>query len=263
MNLINFHKYPKNKKFVQENIINYSGQGLCNSYWVMLMGNGYNKYILTAEINQTNHRIIVYEQYVVEWKIKANSEDNEEYDCFSFRGLGIIENTDMYIYLHSDGCDDYEHLNGLKIIDVTVENNRPDEPFDYISNENQYCDDLMLPRGELINSAMENKINTENKSVVDYTDLFDPTNWNQMMYIMMDLPSGMILPLEIVGLCQVNSADNNCATMDANVYYQWDKIYVRNIELFYNCEIVDPYNINICMKIGNKEIDGFCYFVKK
>ena len=100
MNLINFHKYQKNEKYVIENKIYYYSQGLYYSYWIMPIGNGFNTYIFTIEFNNKQYEIIVEEQHIINWTIGQQFEENrdaEPHDSIEFNACGKIKETGQFI----------------------------------------------------------------------------------------------------------------------------------------------------------------------
>jgi hypothetical protein len=121
INLINCSKYVK---LVKENKITYCTQGLY-SYWVMLYGNGHNKYIFSVKAaSGKEYKIIVEEKHIIKWKIAHELNeltelyDDKPYDSIEFEALGKVEETNRYIKLYSN------EYNSLEIIDILIENDK-------------------------------------------------------------------------------------------------------------------------------------------
>lgn len=268
MNLINFHKYPKNKKYVQENLINYSGQGLYHSYWIMPIGNGHNKYTFQIEYNHHMYEILVEEKHILTWNIgnqfDEENPDAEPIDSIDFSALGRING--QYIRLRSNGCRDFVNLNGdLKIIDITIENDHQDVPFMEIKHENQHCDLIMCPRQKLIDEALAIKIDLGQKMKLSYQDLFDKKIWNQELYFIFDdYFTPKVIPFRI---SEAHRNDNSEDILNAIIVYEQVELHVLNILLFYAPELDDEYNIEIQMNFNytilndtrHEEIMDYCY----
>lgn len=268
MNMINFHTYPKNKKYIEENDISYCGQGLVNSYWVMPIGNGWNRYIFTVEFKSKIHKIIVEERHILAWKIRTEGEDEEDKpeDNLEFNALGKIEESGLYVSLRTHDCDDFTYLNNrLKVIDIMIENMFPHYPFITVSHENEYIRKISVPRQKEYDDALKIGPNLD-CAKIEYDELFDAKNWNKRMYFVIDDKKSWIIPFEILSI--KHSDDHTDDSMDARIYYKW-RVCNENIKLYYEQEIEDRYNISIRKKIQFDEWDEeisdeffeYCYIV--
>jgi len=271
MNLINFHKDPKNEQFIRENQIGFCGQGLYHSYWVMPIGNGHNRYIFTIESHGKLYKIVIKEKYVLEWQIGAQfSEDYPDalpHDTISFKALGRVESTGQYIGLTSGGCRDFVHLNDtLKVMDIEIQNDRPDVPFLHVTNENQLWDDIMGKRQEEYYEKMENRVDIDCKQKMEYGELFDESNWGVMLYLVIDHGVPFVIPFMIIRMDR--GIDNDM--MDACLFYNWVAVDVIGIKLFLDSECEDIYDISIDMVIEYEElgervverVHDYCYVVR-
>jgi hypothetical protein len=266
MNLINFHKYSKNQKYIQETKIYYRGQGLSTSYWVMPIGNGFNIYTFILEYNNKLHTVIVEENNILAWRIAdADEFGNEPYDTLEFNALGKIKETGEYIWLKSDDSDNFKFLNtDLKVKDITVTNSKPDEPFLHIANENIYVE-RMKPRYILTNQLenYDDKL-LETSKKINYEDLFKSENKDRQMYFVIDgFYNQEIIPFNLI------SCDRENNTLDAVISYNRSKIYVKNIKLDdylcydecgeYNIYIKIHADYNILNEQKNISIDEYCF----
>lgn len=238
MNLINFHKYPKNEKYIKEVSIDYCGQGLYYSYWVMLFGNGHNKYIFIVEINFKQYKIIIKEEHIIKWCIKLQTcecQDCEPTDDLNFDALGQIEGTGQYIKLENNGPENFNYLNKtFKIIDITIENNYPEiEIVTNITNDYRYCD-LLEIRQQNIQNILGN-MDFFNKKTINYYDLLDKNNWNKKLFMVME--NNDLIPLEIINITKSETNDN---IMKSQIYYKGNKCET-NIIIINNSEIDDYY----------------------
>lgn len=284
MNLINFHTYQKNKEYITENIIYFCGQGLCNSYWITPMGNGHNKYIFIVAVNEKEYKVTIEEKHIIEWVIGAQYDENDNVkpiETVKFKALGRLENNGQYQYieLYVDNCDDFTNLNNtLKIIDIAIKNDYPEIPMINITNENQYCDEIMIPRQELYYDALKNRIDMENTIKVQYEDLFNENEWNKTFYFVID-GFDSIIPFEIIKMKKFNV--NTCEINDGNdilealIHYRGSKFNITNIKLFHNpenenSEEQDEYDILLNMRIDyhefdkryTKELFEYCFIVR-
>jgi len=162
MNLVNFHTFPDNKRFIVESEIGFCGQGLYQSYWIMANGNGHNKYTFTVERDGEEQQIEVEEKHVLDWHIAAqHDEDHPEtlpHASVKFEALGKVIGSNQYKILYSTGCDNFTMLKGgLKIKSITIENQFMDKPFLDVTNENQYCALILEPRQILVRNILDNQ----------------------------------------------------------------------------------------------------------
>ncbi|AYV76969.1 MAG: hypothetical protein Barrevirus6_7 [Barrevirus sp.] len=133
MNLINFHTFEKNKKYIQENKCMTIGQGLSHSWSIMLYGNGYNKYFITVSYLDKEYTIVIEEKHICEWSIRSKYEEgDEEYENIKFDAFGKLDDY-YYRFSNCDNDDDFNHLSNnnckkVKIIDITIENNQNNVP---------------------------------------------------------------------------------------------------------------------------------------
>lgn len=270
MNLVNFHKHPKNKKYVQENMISFCGQGLVNSYWIMPIGNGYNKYFFQIEYQNKISTILVEERHVLEWQIGVQYDeehaDTEPRSSVSFSALGEMMETGQYFHLRSTDCCDFVTLNGeLKIIDITVKNDHEIEPFISVNNEYQYCDLILCPRQELIDETLKIGLDLTGKRKLTCNDLVNRDLWNQKLYFVFDnYFEPRMIPFRIIEM-----KENNEITLNAYIIYYQIEIHVPDIILFYNPELEDEYNIQVEMQFKyaiinekhHEEILDYCYLM--
>jgi hypothetical protein len=270
INLINCNKYEKNALLIKENRIEYCTQGLYNSYWIMLYGNGHNKYIFTVKIILgKEYKIIVEEKHIIKWKIahQLNEYDNKPYYSIDFEALGKIEETDRYIKLYSNGYDSFRYMDDiLEIIDITIENDKQEKSFIDIDNEYDYIELVQQPAQNLISDIYKNEICTIDMERINYVELFDKNNWNKTMYFM--FVDCNIVKFEIIEIKK--SEDYNIDIMTANVYHECNKFYTENIKLYYDLDDDDISNIKCNIQINYIEfdkkydivIDEFCYIAK-
>lgn len=131
INLINFHTFDKNKKYIAENTCATIGQGLYNSYSVILYGNGHNIYVFDLELNGKQFKLEILECHLTDWIIRAKYEEiDHEVETLKFSAYGKVNS--KYYVVSNNGCDDYEHLNvnciKCKILDINVYNSKPTIP---------------------------------------------------------------------------------------------------------------------------------------
>ncbi len=270
MNLINFHTYPENAKYIRENYIHYNGQGLVHCCWIMPCGNGHNTYHFTVKDEKENiMHITVEEQHVINWKIRSRPEykDMDETDELEFEALGKIEETKEYILLNANSYNDY--IGDLKVINISITNNKPVIPFLNITNEFQYCDDILTSRENNCVLATLTDWPLDNAIDMKYSDIYDKDNWTKQMYFVVDEKELLILPFKIKSLIRgERSADD---IMEADVKYELDKHMWKKpwhpkkyktdtmkIELYSNPETDEGDKCNIRIDIPELDIYDYC-----
>lgn len=270
MNLINFHTYPKNAKYIKEMNVYYNSQGLVASYWVWVTGNGHNKYIIKGKIGENNVELIIEEQHITDWQIRYFHEeaDKAEYDSLEFNGIGQFTGSYKYVRLCSWDCDDYTHLYiddiggqriAIEILDITIENHSPDKPFIITYNEINYCD-IIKPRHKLIEDALNGNPLLVNMKKIPYNKLFDNDYLNKDLYFIID-DSDQIIKFNMIKINK-SKDDEDVAIVEATVTYEFTKYHVNNIELeYYQCmnDIGNESDTFVTMIINGKELSVFCY----
>ncbi len=144
--LATFYEQKDNKPFVGREIIRHCGQGLVYSYWIELVGNGYNTYHFTV-INDEKIEIQfdIDEKYITSWKIWTADEEDEG-ESIDFSAYATMDGKN-YEWLYGTDAD---HINGYQIKDITVTNDYPDVPMKSIDNEYQFIDKIQTPAFEAV-----------------------------------------------------------------------------------------------------------------
>jgi hypothetical protein len=251
INLINFHKYPSNSKFVKESKLYYSHPD--DGYFIVPTGNGYNQYIITVEYNQTQHKILFEEKHIMNWIIYTNGSDYIE-----FEAIGKNMHTQMYQSFYSTDCDNFSYLNGkYKIIDISVNSTNLHARPISIHRE---IDMLDLYDTKQINKLMEFKLDTTNCIQINLEEL--DMYVNNMIFFVIDNVPTKIYPFEIKSLKQID----NQIFMSGYIYYELDKYFIDKIEISNRFVILDPddkYNLEISFVFDQNDIFDYCYIMAK
>jgi hypothetical protein len=270
MNLINFHKYEKNKQYIRENTLKLNAQGITDIDYIMVNGNGYNKYLFILENVKDNihHKISIDEKHIEKWDITNYfaCEKNIVFEA-DFEAVGKIEETNQYIYLYNRGNDIIKINNTIfKLIDITIENEYPNKPHKIYSGDemNYIMTDLQETRN-LIYDILEFPLDKPLKINIDYDMLNDEKNWNKMMYFISD--NKKIIPFEIIHFEKIDKIDGK---IKGYIYHEFNKIYIDNIEIRDYLQIDEigidydtlyPYIINIENKEYDINIYKDCYII--
>jgi hypothetical protein len=272
MNLINFHKHPKNKNFIKEITLDYNGQGLIYSYCVLLVGNGHNKYKMTVKYDNKEYKIYIEEQHIIEWQIMdqpIDIENSKPYDSLKFKALGKLDNG-QYIKLESYDYTDFIHLNkNLEVIDIEIENDDIDiEIINNIKNTYEYSKLVSAKRIKNIENIL-NSNNIENYDLkmikINYDTFVNEKSGIKQYFFIFDY-LGQIIPFRIINIETVSSDEHILeAEIDCN-----NSIYNIKARLIYfspEYYDLDEYNIKTVFEIKsdhilnnyNEQIDDFCY----
>ncbi len=246
MNIINFHKYHNIYTLINEQKIYFTDNYLHNSYFIRLIGNGYNEYLFTLEYNKQIYKILFKEKHIMDWTIYSY---NQSY--IKFNGIGKDINTDTYHIFMSTDCDNFEYLNDkFKIIDICIYNNKPDKSLISISYDTEINE---LYNTIEINKLLKFPLDITNKIKIEYDEL----DKNKMYYFIINTHIITIIPIEIT--------DINEKYISGFIYYNWNKIYVEKIEVELSNNNIDEYNIFINMTFIynniNTEIYEYCYIL--
>lgn len=169
---------PVNRQFVKEVSVNVLGQGLYDTYNVILVGNKHNRYVMDVEYLGKQGTITFEEKHITEWQIMTHPENGDLYDYFEFDGFGMLEGT-YYTFHHK--IHDFDHLytNGIKftITKVVVENNCSENDKDI----NRSHDDWINICYNEINKTRKEKLELyKNMKKIDY-DSFIKESGNYSM----------------------------------------------------------------------------------
>lgn len=265
MNLINFHTFEKNKKYIHENKCMTEGQGLYRSWTIKLFGNGYNEYIFTVEYNSQEYKLYITENQLYEWSIRSKyNECDEEIDSIKFYAYGRINN---YNYIVSNGgCDDFDHLfiinYKLKVIDITIKNNRLDVPLiTNITSSRKFCNNLDEKYKEI--DDIKN-YDIEKMITINLHNIVKNYNKNNKYYIVEQYTTNpTIIPFKINNIKEGNNESQyifESVISYEGLYYETD-IIMNDI---YD-EEEDIISIKICVLglFGEKYIDFDEYFLIK
>ena len=268
MNLINFHKFGKNDKYVKENNIYYNSQGIVNSYFVMLIGNGHNRYIFKTIYKNNIHMIVIDEKHNPIWEIGTyvgdNGEDNYR-ESLEFYGVGKIDGCNEYVTFRNGDYDDFTHLyaeeDSFEILDIAIDNDHLTEPMICVYDEINYCKVIQKPRYESIKKLVNFEPNTDLQKI-EYSELFDKSNWNKELYII--IQDGITIPFKIRNITHADITDSDTDDiMEAEMKYKFDVIYVKDARLYYEPTIDDGYEVSIYIKdFAGQEFNEYCYFAK-
>lgn len=154
--LINFHLLPKNKGLVKVNICHIVGQGLTRAYNVRLTGNGHNVYLFDAvDQNGEEVKFKLDEKFICEWTIGYCGEDwFDECESLEFSAFGSVDGKN-YSWIYGNGCNDFNHLGDLTIVDITVTNDYAKRPAFTIHNCIDFCDKIKSPAIKAIIALQE------------------------------------------------------------------------------------------------------------
>jgi hypothetical protein len=108
--LISFHKEICNKKFIKEKIEEIYGQGLINSYDVILVEDRHIQYVFEVSYNNTLLKISFKQKDINRWRIGTKYEDDDDVtDNIDFYGIGLL-NGEWLLPFTSFDCDDSNHI---------------------------------------------------------------------------------------------------------------------------------------------------------
>lgn len=281
MNIINFYEYEKNSRYIKPQKIQYNGQGLYNSYFIEIFGNGFNKYIFNTEHNGKEYKIYFDEQHILQWTIKSHLDEESNLaenlldNFIIFDGYGILRNEYFdqknYFHFNSGGDDDFEHIytgiKKFKIIDITIENNNSQiEIINNITNEYDFRNSLD-EKQQKINQAIEDKKNyyLSTRTKVNYTEWINNYDTNRTYYFIIDSDE-TIIPFKVINI-EHNIKYEYDDIMDAVIYYEDDNEYQVKITMSHFVELDDEFNIDISFEIKSdekvKEIFEYCYIVEE
>ena len=252
MNLINFHKFPKNEKFINEAKIQVVGQGLYDSYWWEIVGKDtrLNKYVFTVLFKNKEYKIYFDEMHIINWSIKSKyEEDKEIYDNIKFEGYGNFNN-EGYYWFYSGDCDDYQNIfygdKKLKILDITVELDQR-KSYDIIknlSNEMQFCDLMDIKYKEIDKIGKDYDLKNLNK--IEFNEWIKNYEPDKKYYFNTTL--NQIIPFQVKKL---EKTSDNEYEIYASIYFDGFEHNV-NIELIYynfDEDYEDYHNISINFEI--------------
>lgn len=144
VNLINFHKDPRNDLFVKEQQIDVYGHGL-DGYDIRLKGNGNNTYIIKViDSNNDKSEIRIHENHIIDWIIKIKSEHKELRDSLRIEGFGLLEKEKdkniTYGWVYDTECHTFDHIKfgdcEYKVYDIIINNDTDDAIYNYTTNSN-------------------------------------------------------------------------------------------------------------------------------
>lgn len=160
INLINFHKFGKNKRYVKEKRIFIAGQGLVDSWKVDLRFILSCKLVISVLLNDKKYLVTIKSRDVNEWIIKTKYDDEKIYSTnIKIDALGNF-NKKGYFKVRSGG--DGDDVNHLYINDVMV----------LVTN----IDIKLCKCDEATNVSEFNNI----KQFVDVWDKLDDVNLNEL-----------------------------------------------------------------------------------
>jgi hypothetical protein len=240
MNLINFHTYDKNKQYICEYKRDILGQGLINTYDILLFGNKHNKYTLDIEHDNKPYKLYIDEMHLLKWSIRSKNEDGtEEFDYLEINALGNFNN-EGYFWVNQ-ACR-YEHTTIevhntiFKVTDITVTNDHVDIPFIKSISNCYSLIDLNEEQYKEIHKITEfNKVDQELLKKLKHINFPD---WNKepnkIYYLVSEY---YFYPIQVI------SDNTNILTVDLcynNNLYRTD-ITLEHIEF----EDSDKYNIKL------------------
>ena len=258
MNLINFPK-----KYIRENQCSIIGQGLMSSWRVLLYGNGFNKYIFTVMYNDKEYKIYIDEKHIIEWKIREKyEEEDSEVDSVNFQAYGNFNNIGYYNILSWD-FDDFDHLfiknHKLKIIDIIVENDRPDVPLiGNIYDDYKFIDNINARYRDISNIGFPTYTDVQ---LIEYSDFINAHDSSRMYYLYSS--RGDIYPFNVIKIDKLDEEECKCT---AKIYYdKTDKIKDESeftntveIKMVYYEDPDNEFNIGAEFKVMN-DIFGDVY----
>lgn len=220
MNLINFHTYEKNKKYIYENKCQIIGQGLIASWDILVVGNGFNKYIFKIMYNGKEYNVYIDENHIREWRIRTKfEEEKDEIDSVEFSAYCNFNNMGYY-EVESWDHDDFDHIyiNGenrhkLKIIDITITNEKFDAPLICDIYHDYKRIDHYKDRISDISNYKCTEDNLENLEIMEYKSFVRDYISGQKYYLYSD--HGDIVPFDVIQLEEVD--EEECHFL-ANIY---------------------------------------------
>lgn len=263
MNLTTFHITDKSiGKFVAENTCSIEGQGLVDTYDILLFGNTYNTYIFTLiDHNNMFHYFTTKDKYLIKWRIRFHPEDaTKEYDTIEFRAFGIIDQKLEWNWANSCDCDDYTHLEigGIKyfVNSIHITNKHPEiPPVRDIYDEQQYWEKCVS-----INCKNIQKVLDSNDKKHDYYMVvpLDKIKLGSLYYLVSE---NKIFPMVVNAVKQkFDTYLDNIIDINATVTIQKIKTTVMlHIEEIPRDICEDRYNIHI--DTDCKIIDDEIFFV--
>ena len=156
-----FTDLVKNCKYVSKNFCNIAGQGLVNTYDIIVLGTGKNIYTLRFLDNIGKRHIFkTIDNFILKWRIESSPEDifgTEK--SFEFKAFGLFDNKE-YGYLYSSDIDDetlFEfsiynlHLKEIhfQLEDLSL------KPIDNICNEYMLYDEVLKHKNKMIDQYSE------------------------------------------------------------------------------------------------------------
>ena len=263
MNLVNFHKVEKNRKFIAENICYHSCQGLIDTYSILLFGNGFNEYQITLNDDKSTYTLYLEECCVNEWTVGTKCEDQKEpHEVLTIDAWGRLDNYGYHnIETHHF---DFDHLwihgKKFKVVDINIKNDRMDK---LITN---ICDDYVFIQHREDKEKYFNEIFDFNR-MKTYANLeiqkVELKSWlqkyekNKTYYFITDM-NLFVYPFKVR---EIKDGRMNC---DIG-YNKWT--YSTNVDFEYigNLECLDDYDIRIKFKINTElfgvieTVDDYCY----
>lgn len=102
-----FTDLVKNCKYVSENFCNIAGQGLVNTYDIIVLGTEKNIYTLRfLDDTEERHTFKTVDNFITKWRVESSGEDcfvsNKDFEFIAF---GLFDNKE-YGYLYSVDMDD-------------------------------------------------------------------------------------------------------------------------------------------------------------
>lgn len=167
MNLTNFHITNKSLgKFVTENTCSIEGQGLVDTYDIILFGNKHNVYTFTLIDNENMfYHFVTKDKYLINWRIRRHSENEQERSRFEFKAFGVFDTNREWSWAFSHDSDDYVHLeiDGIKyfVNDLRITNKHPE----ILPINDIYCDRQYWKKYVSVNYQNIQKIIDSNKKI--------------------------------------------------------------------------------------------------
>ena len=270
MNLINFHKFDKNKRFIAENMCHTVGQGLVNSYRILLFGNGHNEYTieLLDETTNSKHILYLHENNLYEWRIKVKSEEQNPYDSVEIDAIGILDNLG-YFRVDTHYLD-FDHIlvnnREFKVEDIIITNKHEHIKLitgitnDYIFVDNR--DEKYKHHPYESNTKSNYSLDSRNK--LDFRSFVNTYDQSRTYYFVTVIE---VFPFKIKTL---EAKENECTIV---CLISWrSKEYETVVQLsdyLADDEDDDDYTIAIKFKISielfnvTNEVDDYCYIEQR
>jgi hypothetical protein len=145
--------------YVKECQCNVSGQGLYNTYDIICLGTGKNKYQIILEKDGIEYRYFCRDDFIIVWRTKSSYEGDNEIQGYEFKSYGNF-NYQFNCWIYSASCDDLlvldihdTHFN-VKGILVIIEN-ISSKPIKGIGCDYIYVDKIMNRRYKAIEKYTE------------------------------------------------------------------------------------------------------------